>query len=333
MLLTTNISKTNSTVLTLLIWIVLLYSQLRLSHGQQLSAEYLDVKLPFPSICQAPYYDGQDKIYLFGSCMLPQNQILVFSISSETIQTLDTLLPGRALLGSVQSDNFGNLFFFGGGPNSNQVFKFDSSSNSSSHVATLPYDVAYHTSFKRNESSNIVYIFGGYSQAYELLAFDMETATATRVADIPLATYSPTSVRVGNKVYTFAYAGQQQVLELDLNSFQMVRVGDPILPVFPWHPTSVGNGNLIYIIGGYHPQVGWPTEGIIQFDAETFQSSFLPVRNLPVDNVTSLESAPVSVFVGGKNRIYCFGGRTTNGTGGVVTSYDEIFYVDLTPGT
>lgn len=299
-------------------------------NSQELTAVRLDVKLPFPDNCQAPFYDGEDKIYLVGGCANnPNNKILVFSLSTETLTVVGSL-PGRGSEGTVQKDGYGNIFFFGG----SQVYKFDPKLNSTFLAATLPYDISSHTSFKLNDTSNTVYIMGGwFGPDDELLSFDMETLNSSQVTKLPLHLTSPTSVRVGNKAFIFDDANieNRHALELDLDTLRMRQVGSGTLPIFDWwSSSSVRVGNYLYIIGGFYRS---RTDGVIQFNSETYENVFIPVGNLKLDNTTDFAWAPSSVFVPGKNRIYCFGGETYNWTAPDphYTPQTDIFFIDLTP--
>ena len=164
---------------------VFLLTQPQETVGQLLTAEYADIKLLAPNFCPRPYYDGADTIYLLGGCdTVTWTRIEVFSISNETIARKSIgSLPWNGVFGTVQADNFGNIFYFGGNSR-RDVYKFDPVANQSSLVATLPVDVYGSTSVQYNDSSNTVYILGGYGQGSPrtLLAFDLVLLNYTTIA-------------------------------------------------------------------------------------------------------------------------------------------------------
>lgn len=171
------------TVVQVITLIFLLYA-IESSTGQQLSAEYLKVKLPAPNAPDA-YYDGDDTIYVIGGSFHPYNEILAFSITSETVELIGSF-PGRAQLGTVQGDSSGNIFYIGGEPNYQQIFKFEPVTNTTSIVATLPYLVYHHTSVKYEDK---VYIIGGRDGPKGLLVFDLETMQLSQMENLPFDPY------------------------------------------------------------------------------------------------------------------------------------------------
>jgi hypothetical protein len=305
------------------------------STGQLLTAEYVDLKLLAPNGCPQPYYDGEDTIYLLGSCQSPYTRIEVFSISNETIARKSIgSLPGNGVRGTVQADNFGNIFFFGGGDNYQDVYKFDPVANRSIVAGTLPVDVQDSTSVKYNDSSNTVYILGGDGQGSPntLLAFDVVLLNYTTIAsNLAYRVNQATSVQSGNKVYIFDPNNSlKKAIEMDLDSFRMSQVGPDTLLVLNLYPSSVRDESHAYLIGGYVPNEG-PTGGIYQFDLNTFENTFLPVRNFPVEGLSYYYVSPASVYVAKQNRIYFFGGYSYNYATNTTTNRDEIFYIDLSP--
>lgn len=297
-------------------------------HGQ-LTTKYLDTKLPSPNKCLQTIYDGIDGIYLFGSCSREASpNIFKFSISSESLTSVGNL-PGEAKLGSVQSDGFGNIFYFGGGSGGDQVYYFDPENNVSSTVATLPYDVQYGVSVKYNDT---VFILGGYAQGRELLAFNMTTRNYSVIStNLPFRVSGGAGFTVGRKAYIFDATELRQgrnALELDLDTYVMTQVGPETLPRFAGRPSAVWDGNFGYIIGGYLETEN-VTSGMFQFDPRTLSNTFIPVYNWPVEGLNDLQVGPASVFVPGRKRIYCFGGYSFNATSDVY--HDDIFYIDLTP--
>jgi hypothetical protein len=293
--------------------------------GQVLTAEHVDLKLTDSNRCPRVYYDGENTIYLYG-CWY-ENEIDIFSISTGTItRKTKGALPGSAIEGTVQADNFGNIFYFGGGSYYRDVYKFDPRRNQSSVVATLPFRVYGSTSVKYNDSSNTVYIFGGREQENPntLLAFDLVLWNYTTIAsNLTYLVRDAASVQLGNKVYIFGN-GQNKTIEFDLDTFQMSLVGPPdTLPVFTSFPSATRDETHAYLIGG-RPSNG-PTNGIYQIDLKTFENTFLPVENFPIKGDNHYYDPPASVYVKKQNRIYFFGGSSSN------RMDNDIFYIDLTP--
>jgi hypothetical protein len=239
----------------------------------------------------------------------------------------------------MEWDNFGNIFYFGGGSGWNQVYKFDPVTRQSSVMAQLPYDVSYGTTIKQNHSSNTVYILGGWRQGKELLSFDMKSLTVSSMTNLSFSTKPATSFSVGNNK-TFIYGGREDsggnntLFEMNLNTFAMTPVGNPNHPKITENPSSVSNGTFGYLIGGYiSNNFSIPTGGIIQFDPKTRNSTFIPIRNFPVDGLSYYSTSPKCVYVKSSNRIYCFGGYIGNYVGRKYTyeRQDSIFYIDLSP--
>lgn len=314
-------------VIKLTAWILFI-SSLQPSHCQQLSAEFVQVRLPFQSWGQSAFHDGNDLIYLIGGTGNADNQILQFSISSETIKVVGNL-PVQVFSGSVQEDSGGNLFIFGCGDNGDQVYKFNPKLNSSEFITNLPFDIRYHNSIKYNATSNTVYIPGGYFQR-QLLSFDMETTMLTNLTDLEFDLFNPTSVRIGNKAFIFDHSNirNRQAFEFNLDTFEMLLVGRDTLPVFNWVPSSVWDESFVYVVGGY--EANWyPYNGIIQFDPRTFDNRFIPVKNFPAFNTTCYHIAPTSVYVRNLNRIYFFGGQSFDSSNNHVWTFDVIYYVNL----
>ena len=125
---------------------ILFLTQPEKSLGQDLTVEYADIKLFAPNAFQRPYYDGQDTIYLFYSVFT--SQIEIFSISTETItRTSLGSMPGVGYGGNIQTDNAGNIFYFGGG-SGYDILKFYPTANQSEIVATLLINLYASTSVK-----------------------------------------------------------------------------------------------------------------------------------------------------------------------------------------
>jgi N-acetylneuraminic acid mutarotase len=142
-------------------------------------------KLPRKLGSHSVLYDGNDSIYIMGGFYGSYlDDILVFSISSQNITRIGSL-PSKSFGGMMEWDNFGNIFYFGGGfYDGKQVYKFDPVTRISSEMAQLPYDVRWGASIKQNNSSNTVYILGGREQGKELLSFDMKSLTFSRMTNL-----------------------------------------------------------------------------------------------------------------------------------------------------
>jgi hypothetical protein len=240
-------------------------------------------------------------------------------------------MPNRGVKGTVQADNAGNVFFFGGGGNFREVYKV----GSREVIATLPVDVRYSNSVKYN-SSNTVYIFGGQDQSNPntILAFDLERLNYTTIAsNLPFYVNGAASVQLGNKAYIFDRKhGLKKAIEFDLETLQMSPVGPQTLPRLDHQlfPSAVRDETHAYLIGGYYPRDG-PTNGIYQFDLTTFENRFLPVKNFPVEGNRYFSHAPASVYVKKQNRIYFFSGTAYNQSFNYFNSLNKIFFIDLSP--
>lgn len=219
---------------------------LHLTSGQLLTVEYSSVTLPFPESSVRTFYSTGDKIYLLGGDFEMSSGIWSFSISSDTVEYV-TAMPGRGSRGTVQSDTAGNIYYLGGGNigTSNQVYKFDPTTNECTLVATLPLDVQDCVAIKYNETSDTVHIFGGDGQFIDILTFDLlQFNTTSQVDVLPVIVNQGTGVRVGNKAYIFS-EGQVEntaVLELDLDILRMMAVGPANLPSITLFPSSVYDG-------------------------------------------------------------------------------------------
>lgn len=281
---------------------------------QLFSVEYLYVKLPLGNCCPSPVFNGDDTIYLLGG-RLPSTatNILKFSISSETLEEVGQL-PSPSHWGSVQSDSFGSIFYFSGGPDGDEVYSFNPTTNVTSIVARLPYNSADHVSIKYNDTSNTVFILGGYDQGWSLLAFDMVTLNYSTLSyNLPFSVTRGVSIPFGNKAFIFDNANSwqySQAIEFNLETYNLSQVGPSILPLFSGYPSAVSDGNFGYIFGGYRADAINPTNGIFQFDPVTHENTFLPVTNWPVDGSNYYNTAPASVYVRSRDRIYFFGGQS-----------------------
>lgn len=235
--------------IAVLTWLFL-QTQLPPNSGQLLSAEYLDVKLPESSSCiRHAIYDEDDSIYFF-ECST--TKILKFSISSQTLAEIGSL-PGPISWGITQPDSTGNIFVFGGGPASNEVYVFNPTTNTTTTVATLPYRATERISIKYNSTTNQVFILGGNEQRRYLESFNMETFNYILISTyLPFVVRGGSAIRVGNKAFIF-YDYEfynRQALELSLDTYAMAQVGQTTLPYFNSYSSAVWDGDFGYIFGG-----------------------------------------------------------------------------------
>ncbi|XP_035715061.1 uncharacterized protein LOC118438629 [Folsomia candida] len=173
-------------------------------------------------------------------------------------------------------------------------------------------------------------MFGGNYQGYDLLAFDMETYNYSIISNMTQRYFKAAAITVGNRAYIFDDYGFGRAVELDLDTFTETPVGPSTLPDFNSAAAVWDGDNASYIFGGYPPSAG-RTDGIFQFSPTSYESSFIPVENWPLQSSSYFMMAPASVFVLSMNRIYCFGGYSYNGTSGSGESHNSIFYMDMTP--
>lgn len=132
--------------------------------------------------------------------------------------------------GIVQPDDLGNIFYFGGGPDGNQVYTFDPATN----VVNLTHNVEYGSSVKYNDSSDTIFILGGRGQVKELLAFNMETLHSSTIPTT-LSFIRGESIKFENKAFIFTATDSvqnRQAIELDLDTYEMKPVGPSTLPRF-----------------------------------------------------------------------------------------------------
>lgn len=296
----------------------------------QLLAEYLDTKLPQPYGCISPFYDGNDTVFLFG-CYILNSQILKFSISSQTLQEVGRL-RGITLKGTLQSDGIGNIFYLGGGGDSRDVYKFEPETNTIETVARLPVSVQDSVSIKYDDT---VLILGGLGQDRELMTFNLDTLNYSMVSNnLTFVVTAGATVRVGNKAFLFddTESGQNRnALELDLDTYDMTRVGLATLPRFTGYTATVWDDDFAYIVTGSRFDSGNETHGLVQFNPKSYDNGFIPVQNFPVESPNYFWITPGTVFIPGLSRIYGFGGESWNSSANRFVDHDEIFYIDLAP--
>jgi hypothetical protein len=192
-----------------------------------------------------------------------------------------------------------------------------------------------HASIKYNSTSNKVFIFGGLFQDKELLVYDMTFNNYSIAANLSYLTSVASSFHFGTKAYIFSRTtGLTSNLQLDLDTYEMKVVGPPTVPIFyPYGPATATDDQFGYIIGGYDSTEAGnpPTDGILQFNPSTYETSFIPVNNFPVNGSWWYYNPPGSVFVPKLNRIYCFAGYSRNSSSPGYSASDQIFYIDLSP--
>jgi hypothetical protein len=296
-------------------------------------------KLPLAMSNQAVLYDGADSIYIMGGWRdfnVCSRNILLYQISTDKITKVGNL-QSSVIYGSAHwgDKEFRNLFYLCGGYG-NEVYKFDTQTNTSEEVGSLPYKIPNVTSFEANDNSNLVYILGAnrFSENV-LLSYDLDTQIGSVVTTLPFSTLSGSSAaRLGNRAYIYGrvgavVGGKETLLELNLDTFTMTPVGDSEYPKILGASRSVSDRNrFIYLIGGYAPNNSiFPTNGITQFDTVTLKSRFYPISNFPIKETEYYNHAPDCVYVKKLNRIYCFGGTVGR------TGSDDIFYIDLMSST
>lgn len=301
-----------------------------------LQAVYLPIKLPAPNSCPKAWLADPDKIYVLWEDAR-QGDISRFQISTEKLEQVNATLPDLAENGFLQSDLEGNLFYFGGGPNHDQVFSYNTSTNVSETVGMLPYPVDGATATTANNGyGTFSYILGGGGRnGSGLVIYDL-TAHTWNIYKLPGPVTRATSVPYGDgkKAYVFS---ERSVLHFSVDrlSPEVVKVRRSeterdILPRLRYYPGSVGSGQReMYVFGGYDSGEGGDTGGIYNLDGVT-NTTFQEVKDWPVKRDEYFYKAPGAVLVEELDRVYFFGGESRSDRKDKEgRKRDDIFWVDL----
>lgn len=101
----------------------------------------------------------------------------------------------------------------------------------------------------------------------------METLIYTNISTtLPYIVRAGASIIVQNKAFIFddtQSLDNRQAIELDLDTYEMKRVGLATLPLFKFNPSAVWDGNFGYVIGGYESNNWNATIVLIQFNPKT----------------------------------------------------------------
>jgi len=283
--------------------------------AENLKAEFATAKLPMPLWGSQLVYDGDNSIYIFGGAgegLYPD--ILRYDISSDSIEKVGEM-PYPGYEGAAEWNGAdGSVFHFGGSTGTEYTYTnvIDSTITTSSSIARLSAEVLddpmFMISFKQDNSS-LTYILlrmvadASLSRVYQ---FDTSTYEITPVSD-SFEFFGLTSFVMDNYAYTLGY---KKVLEADMTSLKM--------EIFDSGPdfsqlsisSAVSDGTNAYLIGGYYS--GYMGDFLIQYNPVNHSWITLEVDDFPYTNNIAYYYGPASVFVAKLNRIYYFGGQTSD---------------------
>jgi N-acetylneuraminic acid mutarotase len=279
----------------------------------------LDVVLPAGAQGIASAAIGS-KIYLFGGAlppasypgfMRPLNTINVFDTNTNTISTLDVVLP-TAVLGIASAAIGSKIYLFGGSDSSNMVSTinvFDANTNTISTLDVVLPTAAY--GIASAAIGNKIYLFGGSSRSGRLAAihiFDTEKHTITTLDTIlPKALSRMASTVIGDKIYLFGGSDSSSMVStinvFDTNT-NTISTLDVVLPTRADGIASAAINNCAYLFGG----VRGSSSSMTQDTINKFLISFpLSIRKFFIEtdiakNLVNLVSADsVEVEIGIKN--------------------------------
>lgn len=164
-------------------WIIFILNSILSPTQAQLEATYSSVHLPIPDVGQRPWYDGKNDVYLFGSSFKVKdfNSILRYSFSNDSIH-LETSLPVKAILGSLQSDHDGNIVYLGADfPFGHKVLKYNLTTKSLVVPFQTPYSFISVPTLKMEDGR--VLPFGDCEAGWDLLFFDLTNSNVTHMAE------------------------------------------------------------------------------------------------------------------------------------------------------
>lgn len=310
------------------LWIVSILQFVFTSTHAQLVATPHHTKHPIPGEFSRISYDGRDSVYFFGGFFNDSKTLLRYSFSNEDIQSWGSL-PVPTKYGSIQSDWDGNVFYFGADNDHDKVLRYSPSTNSSSIVAHLPYNIYGYPTIKLDNDT--VLILGKGEEGLQILSFDLENAKMTTLgAKLPVSVCYGGAIKFGkDKAYLFPYANGS-MWEMDLVTMTTTRV--PVsLPDFGTFPSVMTDDTFIFISVMFAVDSNFSDHaGIFQIDPVERTAEFRHVSNWPTNFATN------AVYVPKLKSIYGFGGRsenlknkTHNEEDAEIVMHDDILILDV----
>jgi len=143
-------------------------------------------------------------------------------------------------------------------------------------------------------------------------------------ATLPLNSWGSKSVVVGGQAYLFRGSeGEEGVLKIDLQTFQIIPVGGTQFPEIWSRSTAIHAGRHIYVLGCFLGQAG---NSLVEFDPNTLTHRIVHLNDF-IQEDECFGFAPKIVFVEKLNRLYLFGGFISGHSDEWYT--DSIWYIDL----
>lgn len=163
------------------------------SAGQLIAVETA-AKLPKRLAHSAACYDEDDSIFIFGGWEeesapnYESDKILRYNISTDSIETMPTILPVGVMHGSVVMDNLGNFYYLGGytvNEESRAIFKYSPVDGVITEILNMHQSVVQPGGSFNWNATTAFFFAGGYVPK-SILKFDTEANTINEVAELPL---------------------------------------------------------------------------------------------------------------------------------------------------
>ncbi|OXA44708.1 Kelch-like protein 13 [Folsomia candida] len=297
-------------------------------------------RLPLGAYGTSAVFDGTDSIYIIGgdSTEGRLKSVLKYSISTDEISHA-AILPHGAYYGTATQTKGGDIFYHGASildTPSTEIYKFVPSTSSVTKVGDLPEENFMSAAVQDGDDN--IYFLGGSLAKNAIVSFNTVNSSVDQVYRLPIS-YDYIAALSDNFGSVFIFGDRldgsettefSSTVKLNFTTFEVI-IGSETLPKFTAPPAAVwdAEGKKAYIIGGYgNEKDGHYSDTIVRFDPETMTHELVHVDGFPVMGEWTFDSTS-AVFVGGLNRIYFFGGYSSDGEGQEGKVHDNIWYIDV----